>query len=210
MGYAPVNNTIVFVGKKEHVIKFINMGLRNSELPTMKGSDCNKYVVFLMRNGRHYEKDRSFSKTDVYFANGLTMGSFCDMNNPDDCEYNQNVRFGCDFDAEISSMCCTPVNGYYSLEFNIETNSCPPEKWVKNMKDAIGFPYAFIHSADYDENIFNYFKEIDDKEDHEYKGKQFEIESNADNEDMKNVMMYSLNEKISELFIKHIIEKTKN
>lgn len=213
MGYAPVNNTIVFVGSREDVIRFINIGLDNSKLPSMKDDNFDKWIGFLMKNARHYEKDRSISEKFFYLLNGLTMDTFLPL--PDDCngvsdecDYNFNVRFGCDFDAEIFSMCVTTMNGYYTIELTIETNNCPPEKWVKNIKDKVGFKFAFIHAADYDENCFNYFKEIDEDDDHEYKEKQFEIEAEAD-DDMKDEMINSLNETILNCFSNYIQEKTK-
>jgi hypothetical protein len=216
MSYAPVNNTIVFAGTKDDVTKFINIGLDNSKLPSMKDDDFDKWIGFLMRNARHYEKDRSISETFYYFLNGLTMDTFLPL--PDDyrktasneCEYNFKVRFGCDFDAEINSMCLSIVNGYYTIELTIETNNCPPELWVKQIKDKVGFKFAFIHAADYDENCFNYFKEIDDNDDHEYKEKLFEIEAEAEDDDAKDDMIDSLNERILDCFSNYIQERTKD
>jgi hypothetical protein len=139
------------------------------------------------------------------------MGTFCTDGymNVDNCDYNFNVRFGCDFDAEINSMCATTINGYYSLELTVETNNCPPELWVKNIKEKVGFTYAFIHSADYDENCFNYFKEIDDAEEHEFKENHFEIEANSENDNDRDCMMDALNDRITDCFANYIFEKTK-
>jgi hypothetical protein len=100
------------------------------------------------------------------------------------------------------------MNGYYTIELTIESNACPPEKWVKNIKDKVGFEFAFIHAADYDENCFNYFKEIDEEDDHEYKEKIFEIEAEAD-DDARDDMMDSLNETIQNCFVNYIQEKTR-
>lgn len=215
MGYAPVNNTIVFAGTKRNIIDFLNLGLSKSSLPTITGDEYKGYLDFLMRNGRHYGMDRSISKTYRYFLNGLTMGTFrwlpddylkyCD----DEYHYNFCFRFGCDFDAEINSMCISTMNGYYTIEITIETNNCPPEKWVKYIKDVIGFKFAFIHSADYDENCFNYFKEIDDAEDHEFKENHFEIEANAEDDNDRDCMMDALNDRITDCFANYIFEKTK-
>jgi hypothetical protein len=215
MGYAPVNNTIVFAGTKANVIEFLNLGLRNSILPCVKDGNIQQYIEFLMANGRHYELDRRIREDERYFANGLTMGTFRRL--PDnylkytDSEYDYNYvfRFGCDFDAEITSMCFSNINGYCTIEVIVETNSCPPEKWVKYIKEVIGFKFAFIHSADYDENCFNYFKEIDEESDHEYTEKYFEIEAEADDDEDAETMLDSLNDKIENCFTKYILDKTK-
>jgi hypothetical protein len=210
MGYAPVNNTIVFIGTKENIVDFLNIGLKTSHLPAIDGKDYRGFIDFLMRNARHYEVDRSIC-AGGYHANGLTMGTFCTDGymNVDNCDYNFKVRFGCDFDAEINSMCATTINGYYSLELTVETNNCPPELWVKNIKEKVGFTYAFIHAADYDENCFNYFKEIDDADEHEFKENHFEIEANAENDNDRDCMMDALNDRITDCFANYIFEKTK-
>jgi oligopeptide transport system permease protein len=75
--------------------------------------------------------------------------------------------------------------------------------------EKVGFTYAFIHAADYDENCFNYFKEIDDADEHEFKENHFEIEANAENDNDRDCMMDALNDRIIDCFANYIFEKTK-
>ena len=46
MSYAPVNNTIVFIGTRKNIVDLLNIGLKTSHLPLIDGKDY-KYQDFI-------------------------------------------------------------------------------------------------------------------------------------------------------------------
>ena len=157
-------------------------------------NDVHSSFEWLVNNAKYASStfNDSFYKPcgDVKIVDGISFGTFLPSpesylmydttNKPDEFPeiakkqmadygavgwYEYNIKYyGCKWNCTFETILLSDDGDMYEIRITVYTPNSPCETWVRRIKDACGFRYAFIHSVDLEGGCFGYYKETDGEE----------------------------------------------